>query len=131
MAALCAVLRIVKALRRVQRACLRSVLRQAHPLHLYCYRLPDGVPDGIDLRDAAEVLPENTIVGHKSGSASLFSNRFRYELQRNGLRTWLDCDPYLLKPLDGESPICSAPSIPTGSTAACCGCRRSRCSRLC
>ena len=104
MAAQCIVLWIGKALGRVERACLRSVLRQGHPLHLYCYRPPDGVPDGIELRDAAEVLPESAIIRHKSGSVSLFSNRFRYELQRKGLGTWLDCDGYLLQPLDGESP---------------------------
>ncbi len=34
---------------------------------------------------------------------ALFTNWFRYELQRRDLGTWLDCDAYLLAPLDGES----------------------------
>jgi hypothetical protein len=104
MAAQCAILWIGKALGRIERACLRSVVRQGHSVHLYCYATPQGVPEGIDLRDAAEVLPESTIIRHKSGSVALFANRFRYELQRRGLGTWLDCDVYLLSPLDGQAP---------------------------
>jgi hypothetical protein len=87
----------------VERACLRSVLRQGHRLSLYCYEKPAGVPPGIVLRDAAQILPRSSIIRHHSGSVSLFSNRFRYELQRRALGTWLDCDAYLVRPLDGTS----------------------------
>jgi hypothetical protein len=92
------------ALGAVERACLRSVLRQGHALALYCYAPPAGVPDGVELRDAADIVAEDRIVRHCTGSVSLFSNLFRYELQRRGLGTWLDCDAYLLKPLESESP---------------------------
>jgi hypothetical protein len=33
----------------------------------------------------------------------LFSNWFRYELQRRQLGTWVDCDIYLLSPLDSAA----------------------------
>lgn len=89
---------------RIERACLRSVLRQGHSLALYCYRPPAGMPEGIELRDAADVLPEERVVRHRTGSVALFSNLFRYELQRRELGTWLDCDAYLLAPLDTEAP---------------------------
>jgi hypothetical protein len=88
----------------IERACLLSILRQGHPLALYCYAPPTGVPEGVELRDAAEILPEKCIIRHKSGSVALFANWFRYELQRRGLGTWLDTDAYLLKPLDGDKP---------------------------
>ncbi|HET9429427.1 MAG TPA: hypothetical protein VFO69_13815 [Allosphingosinicella sp.] len=100
----CVTLWIGPSLGAVERACLRSVLRQGHSLALYCYRPPEGVPDGVEIRDAADILPEETIIRHWSGSVSLFSNRFRYQLQRSGLGTWLDCDAYLLKPLDLRQP---------------------------
>ena len=87
----------------VERACLRSVLNQGHKLSLYCYSRPEGVPKGVELRDAAEILPRSSIIRHHSGSVSLFSNHFRYELQRRGVGTWLDCDAYLVRPLDGTS----------------------------
>jgi hypothetical protein len=82
---------------------MRSVLRQGHKLDLYCYSKPDGVPAGVTLRDAAGILPHSSIIRHHSGSVSLFSNRFRYELQRRSLGTWLDCDAYLVRPLDDTS----------------------------
>jgi hypothetical protein len=49
--------------------------------------------------DANLVLPENQIIRHRDGSPALFANRFRYELQRRGLGTWIDADLYLLRPL--------------------------------
>ena len=85
----------------VERACLRSVVGQGHRLTLYCYDRPDGVPDGVAVADAGAVLSRDQVVRYRSGSYSLFSNHFRYETQRKGLGTWLDCDAYLLKPLDG------------------------------
>ena len=88
---------------RVERACLRSVLAHGYRGVLWCYARPEGVPEGVELRDAAEILPENAIIRHHSGSVALFTNWFRWELQRRGLGIWADCDLYLLKPL-GEVP---------------------------
>lgn len=88
----------------MERACLKSVLRQGHAVTLYSYGRPDGVPDGVEVRDASAVLPEDKVIRHRSGSPSLFSNWFRYEAQRRELGTWVDCDVYLLSPLDGDSP---------------------------
>jgi hypothetical protein len=100
----CVSLWIGESLGLIERACLKSVLRQGHSMALYCYRIPNGVPSGIELRDAADILPEATVVRHWTGSVALFSNRFRYELLRRGLGTWLDTDVYLLQPLDTASP---------------------------
>lgn len=88
----------------VERACLKSVVNQGHRLALYCYDEPAGVPDGVELRDASEILPRDRIIRHKTGSFALFSNWFRYELQRREAGTWLDCDVYLRAPIDGASP---------------------------
>lgn len=89
---------------RVERACLRSALRQGHGVTLYCYDVPEGVPEGVAIADAAAILPVDRIVRHRSGSPSLFSNLFRYELQRRALGTWIDADLYLLRSIDGERP---------------------------
>jgi hypothetical protein len=58
----------------------------------------------VELRDAGEILSENRIIRHKTGSVALFANWFRYELQRRALGTWVDTDAYLLKPLESEKP---------------------------
>lgn len=81
-----------------------SVLRQGHPLTLWCYDRPVGVPEGVELAPAGDILPKARMIRHHTGSVSLFSNWFRYELQRRGAGTWLDSDVYLLKPLETAEP---------------------------
>lgn len=95
----CNMLWIGPALSPVERACVLSVLKQGHPLTLWCYERPEGVPKGVDLADARGVLPEESITRYRTGSVSLFSNWFRYELQRLGHGIWLDTDIYLFKPI--------------------------------
>jgi hypothetical protein len=99
----CVTLWIGDTLGPVERACLRSIARH-HKLALYCYRAPAGVPDGIELRDAAAILPVDAIFAHRSGSFGPFADWFRYELQRRSLGIWVDADMYLLAPLDADRP---------------------------
>ena len=99
----CVTLWIDEGFGAVERACLRSVLRQGHGLTLYCYREPIGIPDGVELRDASAILPETAVVRHRGGSVAPFSDWFRYELLKRGLGTWIDTDMYLLRPLDEEA----------------------------
>lgn len=98
----CVTLWIGDALGAVERACLKSVLRQGHSLALYCYRRPAGVPDGIEVRDANAIVSEANLFFHQNQSVACFSDWFRYELQKKGLGTWLDTDFYLLRPLDPD-----------------------------
>lgn len=100
----CVTLWVGDRLGAVERACLRSALGQGHRVALYAYRAPDGVPAGVELRDAAEILPRSLVFRHRRGSIAPFSDWFRYELQRRGLGTWIDTDMYLLAPLDDRRP---------------------------
>lgn len=100
----CVTMWIGESLGSVERACLRSVLRQGHRMALYCYREPAGVPDGVEVRNAADILPEHKVFRHRSGSVGPFSDWFRYELQRRAAGTWLDTDVYLIAPLDKSRP---------------------------
>jgi len=100
----CVTLWIGERLGAVERACLRSVLRQDHRVALYCYRPPMGIPDGVEVRDAAEILPEREVFRTHGGSVAAFSDWFRYELQRVGAGTWVDTDMYLLRPIDEARP---------------------------
>ena len=87
----------------VERACIRSVLRQGHPLRLWTYSPPARVPDGVEMAEARLVLPESAIIRHRNGSVALFANRFRYRLQQLGLGAWLDTDIYLIRPFSGSN----------------------------
>ena len=100
----CVTLWIGDSLGPVERACLRSIVRQGHALTLYCYQEPIGIPAGIDLADASAILPESAILRDSTGSIALFSDWFRYELLLRRLGTWVDTDVYLVGALDAESP---------------------------
>ena len=108
----CVTLWVGGSLGPVERACMRSVLRQGHSLALFCYREPAGVPAGVALRDASEVLPETNIFMHRSGSPALFADWFRLELQKQALGTWVDADMYLLAPIELAKPYLLAEEEP-------------------
>jgi len=88
----------------VERACLRSAMAQGHRVRLFCYDRLSGIPQGVEVEDAEQILPRTKIVHYASGSVSLFSNYFRYALQREGLGLWADTDHYFLKPHDFVEP---------------------------
>lgn len=96
----CNSLWIGRDLRPIARACLASFVRHGHRTVLYCYDPPSDLPAGVDLADAASIIPPSRIIRHKkTGSTSLFSNLFRYELQRRNLGLWIDCDVYCVRPI--------------------------------
>lgn len=98
----CVSLWIGESLGAIERACLRSVMKQGHRLTLYCYRPVAAVPEGVIVKNAGDIIPESEIFHHDAGSVGHFSDWFRYELQYRGLGTWIDTDVYLLQPLDEQ-----------------------------
>jgi hypothetical protein len=87
------------ALGPIERACMRSVLKQGHQLVLYSYGDVQGVPEGVEIRDASEVLPRTLLPADWHSRSDLYSDWFRYEIQKRDLGIWLDLDVYLLAPL--------------------------------
>lgn len=87
-------------------ACHQSFLDQGYTFHLYSYEnLKDTIP-GVVLRDASEILSADKRIYHrKTGSVSLFTNHFRYELLEKRLGLWVDSDILCLKPIDEEEYI--------------------------
>lgn len=82
-------------------ACLASFTRRGHRVVLYCYDAPKDVPPGIEVADAATVLPADRLFRHKAtGSYAIFADYFRYELLRRGLGVWIDCDVYCVRPIE-------------------------------
>lgn len=86
----------------IERLSLRSFVVQGHPVALYSYGEVTGVPAGVELRDAAAVLPQSMAMAlrYANGSFALFSNMFRMELQRQGLGLWVDADVVAMRELD-------------------------------
>src|SRR5271163_711019 len=84
---------------------LASALSVGHLFTVYSYT-PEklrGVPTGVEIRDANEVAPYQTLAHYfDGGSAALGTDFFRYAMQAKGLGTWVDLDLYFIRPIDFE-----------------------------
>lgn len=91
----------------MEQLCIRSFLDRGHPFRLYAYQEIAGVPEGTELCDAREILPETEIfvyqTGSGRGSPSAFSNIFRYKMLLEKGGWWADLDAYCLQPLYFQS----------------------------
>lgn len=91
------------ALGPVHAACLRSFVRHGHRVVLHAYGRPTDMPDGVELADAGNLLPSSRIIRYtRGGSPAIFSNFLRYEIQRQGLGLYVDCDCYCIVPMQDE-----------------------------
>jgi len=90
-------------LRYMEQLCILSALDLGHPFRLYSYtpEILHGVPAGVDLRDAREIMPIDKLVRDSSnGAVQPGSDIFRYILLTKESGYWVDMDFYFLKPLD-------------------------------
>ena len=85
----------------MERLCVKSFIYWGHTFELFCYEKPKGVPDGVVLRDAAEILPREQMDTFRC--AAQFSDHFRVALllKKGGWHS--DLDNCLLAPLDHKS----------------------------
>lgn len=80
-----------------------SFLAVGHELVIYSTGPLEGLPPGVELRDANEILSTQRIVTHrKSGSAALYSDLFRYALLNQTDYTWVDLDMVALQPFPDD-----------------------------
>lgn len=90
----------------MERVSIASFLGCGHPFHLYTYDEVRGIPPGVDVRDANEILPASMIfqyTEHKSYAG--FANYFRYKLLLDKGGWWSDCDSVCVRPLEFETPF--------------------------
>jgi Glycosyltransferase sugar-binding region containing DXD motif/Alpha 1,4-glycosyltransferase conserved region len=88
---------------------LLSFVRCGHKVEVYSYSLLD-VPSGVQLCDAAAILPQSQVFsyshGFAKGSFAAFSNLFRYKLLYEKGGIWSDSDMLCLRPLDALPDAC-------------------------
>jgi hypothetical protein len=82
----------------MERLCVRSFLANGHDFYLYIYGEVKGVPAGVHLMDANEILPESEVGTFRC--AQQFSDAFRVALLLKKGGFYSDLDNCLLKPLD-------------------------------
>lgn len=88
----------------LEQLCLESALACGHQVRLFSYQPKNlrGVPQGVEVHHAAEVMPYERMLTYRgSNSFALGSNFWRYEMLARGLGYWVDLDILLLKPLSG------------------------------
>jgi mannosyltransferase OCH1-like enzyme len=85
----------------MERMSIASFLAHGHEYHLYVYGDVKGVPPGVVVRDANEILPASMVFQYKhSKSYAGFANFFRYQLLLNKGGWWVDTDVVCLKPFE-------------------------------
>lgn len=82
----------------MERLCIASFLKHGHRFILHTYDRPDGLPDGVEVRDASEIIPREQSF-RLYGSWSSFSDHFRYALMSRTRGWWSDLDVVCLRPL--------------------------------
>jgi hypothetical protein len=80
----------------LEQLCAVSFRDAGHHVKLYTYGKVTHIPDGIEVTDANEVLPQTNFLTHeRTGSPALHSDLFRYHLLAGTERTiWADTDAY-------------------------------------
>lgn len=90
------------ALSFLEQLCLKSFVDAGQHIRLYHYDPIPNVPAGVELADAAEILPRTGFLRHeRTGSPALHSDLFRYHMLARLDRTiWADTDAYCVRPFD-------------------------------
>jgi len=85
---------------------INSFLMNGHSFHLYVYDEVEGVPDGVEIKDANDIIPKEKIFTGLSkyyginNSYCFFSDLFRYSLLYKYGGWWVDSDMVCLKPFN-------------------------------
>jgi hypothetical protein len=99
---------------------ITSFLAHGHNYHLYSYGEVGGLPKGAVLKNAAEILPKETIFQYQQHpSYAGFSNFFRYRLLLRKGGWWVDTDVVCVKPFAFDAPyVFATEPSPRGDVAA-------------
>lgn len=86
----------------LEQLCVKSFVDAGHKVILYHYGPVQNVPEGVDLQDAAQFLPQDGFLLHKrTSSPALHSDVFRYKMLENSENMiWADTDAYCYRPFE-------------------------------
>jgi hypothetical protein len=84
----------------VEQLCIRSHIYHGHRFVLYTYSDVKDVPEGVEIRDANDILDESKIFRTHNGSVAHFSDWFRWVMLFKVGGFWVDMDLIALKNFD-------------------------------
>ncbi|WP_234416673.1 hypothetical protein [Ruegeria sp. Alg231-54] len=89
----------------LEQLCIKSFLDVGQHVRLYTYGPVTNIPEGVEVRDAREVLADDEVILHKrTGSPALHSDKFRVQmLAKVPDIIWADTDAYCVKPFTTEN----------------------------
>ncbi len=89
----------------LEQLCLKSFLDAGHQVKLYTYHGITNAPEGCEMADANQILPQDNFLRHaRTNSPALHSDLFRYHLlAANDRMIWADTDAYCVKPFTTDS----------------------------
>lgn len=79
-------------LSKLEKLSLSSFVKNGFSVNLWTYNLQIVSPEGVVVRDARHIIPEDKIFYSKSGSLAPFSDLFRYKLLIEEPGLWSDAD---------------------------------------
>jgi len=89
----------------LERLSIASFIHHGHEYHLYTYNNISDVPDGAQLKDANEIIPEKEVFTYYNGSYAGFADWFRWSLLFKKGNYWVDTDVVCMKYFNFESDI--------------------------
>ncbi|MEL7215187.1 MAG: hypothetical protein AAGJ96_04525 [Pseudomonadota bacterium] len=97
----------------MEQICMMSWRDAGHRFVLYRLVPLEGVPDGIEQRDARELLAPSgfPMPAEDKTAAAIYSDMLRLEILAQTGATWVDLDAYCLKPLTLDAPYLFAPGV--------------------
>ncbi len=86
---------------KIERLALKSFLYYGHEVTIFVYDDVAGIPNGVKVRDANEILTSQNIFRYKNNnSVAGFADWFRYEMLYREGGVWVDTDVVCLKPFE-------------------------------
>ena len=90
----------------LERLSAASFLAAGHRVEVYGYEPVAGLPEGVVLKDARDILPREKLVFYKGkGTPGVFSDYFRASLMAAEKGIWADLDVICLQPLADLPPL--------------------------
>lgn len=85
----------------MEQLCLKSFLDHGHQVVLYTYGKVKGVPKGVKIANADDVLPSKKIIRHaRTGSPAYHADVFRLHMLKQTNYIWADTDAFCCQPWD-------------------------------
>lgn len=91
----------------LERIVIVSFLEKGHPFTLYTLENLDGVPEGVEIRDAREISKPTFEMDPKRirFTGGVYSDVFRLDLMTQKECIWVDLDAYCVQPFNFDNPF--------------------------